>query len=148
MEFVGLWSDTGTSRRIWARKGPIFNPKYFWPVGFLKSVMKPNIFGPWHPGQTASIWEKAISILSGNFNSGRSYLITAVSKSWKRGSLILSEKSRISFHCSNTIKNCKTTGYHKRLSGQVWKEKKEKDFWKWFLQFDIFLAGFWCCTNK
>ena len=26
----------------------------------------------------ASIWEKAISILAGNLNSGRSYLITAV----------------------------------------------------------------------
>ena len=76
----------------------------------------------------ASIWEKAISILAGNLNSGRSYLITAVWKSWKRSSLRLSQKSRISFHCSNTIKNCKTTGYHKRLSGQVWKEKKRKIF--------------------
>ena len=28
----------------------------------------------------ASIWEKAISILEGNLNSGRSYLITAVDR--------------------------------------------------------------------
>ena len=72
--------------------------------------------------------KEPFSILAGNLNSGRSYLITAVSKSWKRGSLILSQKSRISFQCSNTIINCKTAGYHKRLSGQVWKEKKRKIF--------------------
>ena len=36
----------------------------------------------------ASIWEKAISILSGNLNSGRSYLITAV-QIFKRPLLVL-----------------------------------------------------------
>ena len=32
----------------------------------------------------ANIWEKAISILPGNLNSGRSYLITAVKKSFQK----------------------------------------------------------------
>ena len=34
---------SGTPWRIWARQGPIFYPKFFWPVVSYKSVLKPKI---------------------------------------------------------------------------------------------------------
>ena len=43
-------------------------------LGFLSR----NYWSWSHPNLMASIWEKVISILAGNLNSGRSYFITAV----------------------------------------------------------------------
>ena len=33
----------GPPRRIWARQGPIFYPKFFWPVVSYKSILNPKI---------------------------------------------------------------------------------------------------------
>ena len=48
----------------------------------MASFLSNNYWSSWDHDLMARIWEKAISILSGNLNSGRSYLITAVHTSW------------------------------------------------------------------
>ena len=62
----------------------IYWPLIFKPISYLFGIymacfyLSRNYWSLLDNDLTASIWEKAISILARNLNSGRSYLITAV----------------------------------------------------------------------
>ena len=103
-----------------------------WPWNYHADEEKENSFGATSRVQNAGTTAPMIWM---SLNSFTQWLVIA-----QYPLLVLIITSFLTIQCCHI----KITLYLKAFE----RGRRKKDFWKWFLQFDIFLAGFWCCTNK